>query len=180
MSACTPSIPIASTSARSSIYAPEQSSFSAQSSGTSRTAETKRATSVALCGFGWLVLQRGPNRRCLLYAFGAIAQFGARASACGIRPTGRSRRCRLRLPKSVCFESEQLHAEHVSHRDQLAMAHTGAIGSDHYAHRIQAVGQLKHIPGLQAGELSERYGQVAQIEIQVHGNLIGGIGGIGI
>src|SRR2546423_4310514 len=86
----------------------------------------------------------------------------------------------LRLPKSISLEREQLHAEHVSYRNQLAVTHTRAIGTDDDADRVQAVGQLKHITRLQGGELSERHGQVAQVEVQVDGNLVRGAGGIGI
>src|SRR5882762_11374215 len=86
----------------------------------------------------------------------------------------------LRLPKSISLEREQLHAEYVSHRHQFSVTHACAIGSDYHTHRVQAVGQLEHIPGLQGGQLPERQGQVAQVEVQADRNVVRRAGCIGI
>src|ERR1700759_4321154 len=45
----------------------------------------------------------------------------------------------LRLPKSISLECEQLHAEHVSYCNQLAVADARAVGPDDHADRVEAV-----------------------------------------
>src|SRR5882762_3090153 len=76
----------------------------------------------------------------------------------------------LRLPKSISLECEQLHAEHVSHRHELSVTHTGTVGSDHHTHRVQAAGELEHITRLQRGQLPEGHREVAQVEVQADWN----------
>src|ERR1700759_2509656 len=57
------------------------------------------------------------------------------------RPTAVTRLTpELRLPKSISLEREQLHAQHISSGNQLAMADTRAVGPYHPSHRIEAVG----------------------------------------
>lgn len=71
---------------REARFAHRNRAHRAWCSGISRTL-TKRAASAALGGFGWLVLQRGPNRRPLIYAGRRRGQRAGRSSACRTRLT---------------------------------------------------------------------------------------------
>src|SRR5579864_35039 len=78
----------------------------------------------------------------------------------------------LRLPKSIDLEREQLHPEHLAHRDELANAHASAVGPDHHPQLLETAGQLEDVPGSQGRELTERQLEISKIEVEADRDVI--------
>src|SRR6185369_10167056 len=78
----------------------------------------------------------------------------------------------LRLPKSIDLERQQLHPEHLAHRDELAETHARAVGPDHHPQLLEAASQLEDVTRLQGRELTQRQGEISKIEVEADRDVI--------
>src|SRR5882724_8663807 len=78
----------------------------------------------------------------------------------------------LRLPKSIGLERKQLHAQHISHRHELAMTDARAVGSYHHPQLVEAARQLEDVSRLQRRKFSKRQREISEVEVETDGDVI--------